>query len=80
MQASTSEYEWEWGGLAAAVILMAICALYYFLTYFLRYFFTERAAHTKSAMIVAFLAVNILPIARSGFTVCVQERHIEHIL
>ena len=46
------------GGLLAAAILMAICALYYFLTFFLWYLFPERAAHSKSAMIVAIFSVN----------------------
>ena len=41
--------------------------------------FPEMAAHSKSAMIVAFLTVNTLPIAGSAFTVCVQERHIVSI-
>ena len=36
--------------------------------------FPERAAHSKSAMIGAFLAVNTLPIAGSVFTVCVFKR------
>ena len=38
-------------GLVAVVIVMAICVLYYFLTFFLRYIFPARAAHSKSAMI-----------------------------
>ena len=62
------------GGLVAAAIMMAICALYYFLMFFLSYLFPERAAHSKSALIVAFFAVNTLPIAGSAFTVCVFKR------
>ena len=62
------------GGLVAGAILMAICALYYFLTFFLSYLFPERTAHSKSAMIIAFLAVNTLLIAGSVFTVCVFKR------
>ena len=69
------------GGLVVAVILMAICAVYYFLTFFLRYLFPEMAAHSKSAMIGAFLTVNTLPIAGSAFTVCVFKRGTQwHIL
>ena len=68
------------GGLIAAALLMAICALYYFLTFFLSYLFPERAAHSKSAMIVAFLAVNTLPIAGSAFRcVCSRDAHSEQI-
>ena len=62
------------GGLVAAAILMAICALYYFLTFFLCYLFPERAAHSKSAMIIALFTVNTLPIAGSAFTVCMFKR------
>ena len=62
------------GGLLAAAILMAICALYYFFTFFLWYLFPERAAQSKSAMIVAFLAVNTLSSAGSAFTVCVFKK------
>ena len=45
-----------------------------FLDVFSRYLFPEIAAHCKSAMIVAFLAVNTLPIAGNAFTVCVFKR------
>ena len=61
-------------GLVAAVILMAICAVYYFLTFILRYLFPERAAHSKSAMIVVFFAVYTRPIAGSAFTVSMLKR------
>ena len=55
-------------GLVAAVILMPICALYYFVTFF-SYLFPERAAHCNSAMIIVFFAVNTLVIDGSTFTV-----------
>ena len=44
-----------------------------FLDVFSLIFFPERAAHSKSAMIVVFFAVNTLPIAGSAFTVCVLK-------
>ena len=56
--------------LVDAAILMAICALNYVLRFLFDDFFPERAAHSKSAMIVVFFAVNTLPIAGSAFTVC----------
>ena len=60
--ASTCEYkwagcDWEWLAMVAAAIMMAICTLYYFLTFFLWFFFPERAAHSKSARIVVVFAV-----------------------
>ena len=57
-------------GLAAAAIVMVICALCYFLTFFLDSFL-ERAAHSKLAMIVVFFTVNTLTNAASAFTACV---------
>ena len=57
-------------GLVAAAIVMVICALYYFLTFFLRYFLPERANHSKCAIIGVFFTVNTLPIAGSAVTVC----------
>ena len=57
-------------GLVAAAIVMAICSLYSFLTFFLRYFFRELAAHSKRAMIVVLVVVNVLPNVGSAFTVC----------
>ena len=38
------------------------------------YLFLERAAHSKSAMIVVFFAVNTRPIAGSAFTVSMLKR------
>ena len=62
-------------GLVAAAVIMVICVTYYFLTFFLRCIFPERAAHSKSAMIVAFFStVNTLPNAGSTFTVFVFSR------
>ena len=40
-------------GLVAAVEVMVICVMHYFLSLFLRNVFPERAAHSKSAMIMA---------------------------
>ena len=41
---------------------------------FLSCFFPERAAHSKSAMIVVFFAVNTLPTTGSAFMVCMFWR------
>ena len=41
---------------------------------FLDVFFPVKAAHSKSAMIGAVLAVNTLPIAGSAITLCVFKR------
>ena len=60
-------------GLVAAAILMAICALYYFLTFFLD-LFPERAFHCKSAMTVVLFAFITLPIAGSAYTVSMFKR------
>ena len=42
-----------------------------FLDAFSYTFFPERAAHSKSAMIVVFFPVNTLPNAGSALTVCI---------
>ena len=54
-----------WSGSSA--IVMLICALYYFLTFFRWYFFPQRAGHSKSAMNVVFIIVNTLRNAGSAF-------------
>ena len=50
-----------------------------FLDVFSLILISGKAAHSNSAMIIAFFTVNTLPIAGSAFTVCVQERHIVSI-
>ena len=48
--------------------------LYYFWTFYHRCFFSERAAHSKSATIVVFFTDNALPNAGSAFMVCIFWR------
>ena len=61
-------------GLAAVVKVMAICVLYYFLTFLLRYIFPPRAAHSKCAMIaVITVSISTLLNAESAFTVCMLK-------
>ena len=62
-------------GLVAAIEVTVICVMHYFLLFLLRNIFSERAAHSKGAMIVSiFFAVDTLLNAGNVFTVCVFIR------
>ena len=62
-------------GLVAAVLVMAICVLHCFVSFFLRNVFPEKAAHKKGAMIVSFFFTgNTLPNAGDAFTVYIFFR------
>ena len=68
-------------GLVAAAILMVICALYYFLMLFLSYYIPERAAQSKSSMIVvSFALIHFRMLEMHSRCVCSREAHSEHIL
>ena len=62
------------GGLVAAGYIDDYLCSILFLGVFSLILFPEMAAHSKSAMIIAFFAINTLPIAGSAFTVCAFKR------
>ena len=62
-------------GLVAAVVVMVICVMHYFLSFFLRNIFPEMAAYSKGVMIVShFFTVDTFPNAGNAFTVCMFLR------